>query len=60
MAVLRRKKIPESIYLVIGYRDTRPAETYLYHSYQHAWNLKEKIDGRLFKIRTAEMTEILT
>lgn len=34
--------------------------TYLYHSYQHAWNLKEKLDGRLFKIGTSGMTEILT
>lgn len=56
----RRRKIPESIYMVVGYKDTRPAETYLYHSYQHAWNLKEKLDGRLFKIGTSGMTEVLT
>lgn len=60
MAVLRRSKIPEAIYLVVGYRDTRPAGTYLYHSYRHAWVLKEKVGGRMFKISTAGMTEILT
>lgn len=60
MAVLRRSKIPEAIYLVIEFDEGRPVGTFLYHSYQHAWTLKEKLDGRLFKIRTAGMTEILT
>jgi hypothetical protein len=61
MAVLRRSKIPESIYLVVDDRGGPNLRgTYLYHSYQHAWDLKEKLDGRLFKISTAQMTEILT
>lgn len=57
----RRRKIPESIYMVVDDRGgPRLTGTYLYHSYQHAWNLKEKLDGRLFKIGTSGMTEILT
>jgi hypothetical protein len=54
MAVARRRRIPESIFMVVEPNGF----TYLYHSYQHAWNLKEKVRGRLFKITTAQMEEM--
>lgn len=52
MAVSPRRKIPEAIFIVVNGK-----QTYLYHSYQHAWKRKLP-DGRLFKISTAQMEEI--
>jgi hypothetical protein len=52
MAVQKRRKIPEAIFMVVNGN-----ETYLYHSYQHAWNRKDPW-GKMFKISTAGMTEM--
>jgi hypothetical protein len=54
MTVSQRSKVPEAIFIVVNDK-----QTYLYHSYQHAWNRKEP-DGKLFKISTAGMEEIVT
>lgn len=58
MAVQPRRKIPEAIYLVVLGKGSSAQRTWLYHSYQHAWNLKEHLGGQLFKIGTAGMVEI--
>lgn len=60
MAVQRRRKVPKAIYLVVTDMGKQSELASLYHSYGHAWNLKEKSGGRMFKIPTADMTEILT
>jgi hypothetical protein len=54
MAVSPRRKIPEAIFLVV-----KGNETYLYHSFLHAWNRKTPSD-KLYKISTARMEEIIT
>lgn len=43
--------------VVLG-KGSSAQRTWLYHSYQHAWNLKEHLGGQLFKIGTAGMVEI--
>lgn len=60
MSVQPRGKIPEVIFMVVTGLGTSLEATYLYHSLPHARKLKEAEGGRLFKIRTADMTEILT
>lgn len=55
MVVSQRRRVPESIFLVVNGKST-----YLYHSYQHAWNRKESGGGKLFKISTAGKEEIFT
>jgi hypothetical protein len=55
VTVSRRSKVPEAIFIVVNDK-----QTYLYHSYQHAWNRKESAGGKLFKISTARMEEIIT
>lgn len=57
MSVESRGKIPEAIFMVVA-TEPHGLRVRLYHSYTHAWKIKEKLSGRLFKVETAGMTEV--
>lgn len=59
MTVLSRSRIPDWIYLLVESQGGTLQRTYIYHSYWHAWRRKEGTGGRLYKISTAAMEEMI-
>jgi hypothetical protein len=52
MVVTTRSRIPEALFLVVEDEGGPRQRVYWYHSYQAAWNLKEKVGGVMYRLPT--------